>query len=109
MMIGEKYIYHLIPDLDYSLGISLELLSYYLAIPILFEFINSLYSLDINQNLRKIILVFSLVSSLCILFFPPAYFTKTLFAFHIYTILSILYVHYILISAIFKKREGQRF
>jgi hypothetical protein len=108
LLTGERYLHTFIPNLGYSLSLSLEYLTFCLGNLIFLEFLNSIYPQEINSIIQRILLVSSLIFSSIVLAFPPIYFTKTLTVVQLLVLFSILYAIYILINSIRKKREGAK-
>jgi signal transduction histidine kinase len=108
LLTGDRYLHSLIPNLGYSLSLSLEYLTFYLGIPVFLEFLNSIYPQEISSIFRRIVLVPSLFFSSFVITIPPFYFTETLPVVQLLALNSIIYTIYVLIKSVRNRREGAK-
>ena len=108
LLTGDRYLHSLIPNLGYSLSLSLEYLTFYLGIPVFIEFLNSIYPQEISSIFRRIVLVPSLFFSSFVITIPPFYFTETLPVVQLLALNSIIYTIYVLIKSVRNRREGAK-
>ena len=87
----------LVPDLDWSLLIKLEYLSFYLAVPAFGLFLRSLFP-RLNRWLLRAVLAIGLAFSAVVLVTPPAIFTHTLPYYEVFTVLLFVYAFGLLLS-----------
>jgi len=92
---------------DYSLIIRLEYITFYSTLALLFMFFRRLFPLDFPLLLTKVIAVISLMFNL-LLFFPPLFFSHTVFAFQIFIFFISLLIFWYIIKALYQKREGAK-
>ncbi len=101
-----EYVVDLIFDWDWYTKIACEYLSYYLAIACFVLFIDSLYPKEFNRKLRFFFLSCAAVFSAIVLIFPPKIYSHTVVFYEIITVIGGIYVIYVLILAISRKRQG---
>lgn len=102
---GERFIFYIFPDLPWWFTLRLEYLSLYLPIPLFLFFVSSLYPRESQQTINRIIIVLAVFFALSVLVLPSLYFSETIPYFFTYTVLGCLYIIYILIVAVIRKRE----
>jgi signal transduction histidine kinase len=105
---GESYTKKLFSDFSYSFLITAEFLSFYLAAPVFNKYINTLYPKETVPILRKFFNIITLFFSIITLVSPPLLFTKTLFYYQMILLTFILYIVYISIKTIIRKRESAK-
>jgi len=93
----ERHLLQFAPNIDWSLLIKLEYLSYYLAVPAFAFFLKSLFP-QLSRNLLRAILVIGFGFSAVVLFTPPAVFTYTLHAYDFFTLGLFVYTFRLLLS-----------
>jgi PAS domain S-box-containing protein len=96
----------IIPDISYESIVKLEFLSFYAAIPLSVMFIRSLFPEDMPVYFQRAAQAFGLLLSLIVIFFSPGIFTRTLQAYQTFTVLVSLYLIYVIVRAMIKKRPG---
>ena len=99
---GERYLVHLFPQIDWELMIKLEYLSFYLAIPVFAQFMQSLFPDFSKWVLNLVILVGSIVSAL-VIFAPARIFSHTLPLYEVMTVVVFIYGLYVLIVSMIRK------
>ncbi|NBU98890.1 MAG: hypothetical protein EBS19_11885 [Spirochaetia bacterium] len=108
LLTGERYLHDIMDDLSFSVSNKLEYLTIYFGIPIFFEFLSSLYTNEVNQLMKKIIIFISLFFSSLVILFPSYYFTKTLLTMQIVLLFAIINGIYYLKKAMSAKRKGAK-
>jgi signal transduction histidine kinase len=108
LLTGEGILYELMPNLDYILAIKMDYTTMPLGILIFIQFIISLYREESKSLFNKIFLIVSVFFILLILFSKPKIFTSFLKEIQILILFTILYIEYIVIQAIRKKKEYSR-
>ena len=86
-----------VPDLDWSLLIKLEYLSFYLAVPAFGLFLRSLFP-RLNRWLLRAVLAIGLAFSAMVIVTPPAIFTHTVPYYEVFTVLLFVYTFGLLLS-----------
>lgn len=106
LVIDEIILLDFFPTLNWNWLVRIE----YLTIPIgaltLNLFTSTFFPDEYNKAILKIIIILGSLLGGIILFTPPLFFTKYLFAIQIFIILACSYVIYIVIKALQNKRDG---
>ncbi len=105
ILTGQLFINLLFPSIPWSFTVRLEYLTFYLGVPLYLTFIRYLFPNDINWIIIRIIRVFSLLFSLIVVMTPVRLFTLTISYFQVVTIISGLYLVYIHVITIIRKRD----
>jgi PAS domain S-box-containing protein len=92
-----RFLVQLVPDLDWSLLIKLEYLSFYLAVPAFGLFLRSLFP-RLNRWLLRAVLAIGLAFSAVVIVTPPAIFTHTVPYYEVFTVLLFVYTFGLLLS-----------
>ncbi len=106
LFIGEVFINSLLPDINWELQLTIEFLTYYLIIPSGTLFYYSLYPEDMSRSVLRGILILGGLFVLLVLFIPTGIYSQSLYAYHLYFVLSCLYVIAVLIVASIRRRDG---
>lgn len=101
-----EYVVDLLFEFDWHVKIASEYLSFYLSIGCFMLFMGSIYPQEINSKIRFILVACSASFSLFVLIFPPKIYSHTTVTYEIITLLGGIYVIYLLIVAIKRKRQG---
>lgn len=104
--VGERYLIHIFPNMDWNLLVRFEYLTYYLAVPFFALFIRSLFPKEFSLKVLRIIVIIGVLFSVTLIISPPRGFTHTLLLYHASTVLSFLYGIFTLILAASRKRRG---
>ncbi|MGK5093618.1 7TM diverse intracellular signaling domain-containing protein [Deltaproteobacteria bacterium TL4] len=94
------------PDLGYSLFTRTEYLTFYLGLPVFVLFIKALFTAECSFKFTRLSLGLGILYSLIVVLTPPDVYTHTLSSYQIISILSCIYLIYVLILARIRKREG---
>ncbi len=106
----EIFILSFIPGLTWDLIYIIQYLGFYLAIPVLLQFIKILYPREMPQRLVSAGWTIGLFSSLTVILTPPKIYTWFALPYEIYSIAALLFViTVVLIRTLLKKREGAVF
>jgi hypothetical protein len=108
LITGESYLSNLFPSISYVLGNKLEYLTLYLGLLVFLEFISSLYPLEINLNLHKILHWICMLLSIFVVISSTLSLSKTLPFFQFLLLISIIYALIILVRAIRNHRSGAK-
>ncbi|MBW1771027.1 MAG: PAS domain S-box protein, partial [Deltaproteobacteria bacterium] len=103
---GERYIVYFFPNIPWEIVIKTEYLSFYLSVPFLVLFAQSLFPQEISKRILNLIVPIGITFSCSVIFTPARIFSYTLQVFQIITILIIMYGLYVLIVASIRKRTG---
>jgi PAS domain S-box-containing protein len=103
---GERYIVYFFPNIPWEIVIKTEYLSFYLSVPFLVLFAQSLFPQEISKRILNLIVPIGIAFSCSVIFTPARIFSYTLQPFQIITILTIMYGFYVLIVASIRKRTG---
>ncbi|MCB1178395.1 MAG: GAF domain-containing protein, partial [Leptospiraceae bacterium] len=105
LLTGEKYLYFM---LNWHLAMKVEYLTITIGVPFFILFIHSIFPKEVPGWAKNFIVGSSGIFSLCILFLPSYYYTKTILAIEIIIIFNLLLVTYAIILAIIRKRIGAK-
>lgn len=106
IMVGDRFIAHLLPDISFAWYVRIEYIGWYLAVPAFVGFLNSLFPKEVHRYaLWGSAGVFGL-GSLVTLLSSPALFTEIVPAFQIITVAALVYGSYALVRAVMRKRDG---
>ena len=102
----ERALLRFFPEMSWELLVKIEYLSFYPAVAVFALFIYRLFSQDFHKLALRIMLVLSISAALIVVLTPARIFTQTLFAFHIFTILALIYGLGLLVVCARRQREG---
>jgi len=105
---GERYIIHLIPNLEWHTLLRIEIFSYFLAVPFFILFAASLFPDESPVKLRKLCQNLGFGISLIALLTPFTIYSKFIYPYQLFTVGVSLLALYIVIRATLEKREGAR-
>lgn len=103
---GEIFFLSLFPYFHWEMAHKVYTLAYYLAVPLFFSLLNSLFPNDTSQKINRFIYIFSLSFALLVVLTPTTIFTYVNPAYQLFTLAVFPYILYILYCACDKKREG---
>lgn len=106
MVTGESFLTTIFPDLPYEVVYKM-VLSHYLAAPVFYMYMNSLYKNDFSIIVVRITQIFGLMFYIFALFAPSKFSSHTL-PYEIIILFSILYCFYVLILACKKREVGAK-
>ncbi len=106
LVTDDYYLTDLFPQAPFELGNKLSYLTFYLAVPLLAVFINTLYPQDFSKWVRKICVVIGGIFSLSVLLTKGFFYSQFLIYFQVTTLLAIAYAIYFVIRILLKDREG---
>jgi class 3 adenylate cyclase len=105
---GERLLVETFPEIPFSILLRMEYIGFYGLVPPFGLFLFNLFPEEFRKSILKLIVVYPLLNIAIVLLFPIKYFTITLPFFHIATILVMIYITYILIIAVRRKKEGAK-
>jgi PAS domain S-box-containing protein len=100
---GERFLIHLFPTISWEFMLKLEYLSFYLAVPAFALFMQSLFP-KFSTLFLRILGVLGVVFSCIVLFTPGRFFSYTVNAYEIITILTFIYGIYVIFISFSEKR-----
>ncbi|MBF0396310.1 MAG: HAMP domain-containing protein [Desulfobacterales bacterium] len=103
---GERYIYQLFPEISWEIVHKLEYLSYYLGLPVFFQFISLIFSKEISKSFLKIFNIGALFLSIIVILLPATIYSYTLELIQLMTLIGCSYLIYVLFLALNHKQEG---
>jgi len=106
LLVSERYLHILFPGIDWETLQKLEYLAFYLAVPIFAMFIHSLFPEDFHQKILRGIQGVSSLFVLLVLFSRAHYFTTSVNAYQVFTVISGIYIIYVLVKAYLNRRQG---
>ncbi len=106
LLLGERYIDHLLPFVDWETIHKLEYLSFYLAVPVFAFFVNSLFPHEFLKLIHRITTVVGLSFSLLVLTTPAIIYTYSVQIYQLFSAAFGLYTIFVLVLAIKRKRNG---
>ncbi len=106
LLVSERYLHVIFPDLSWELLQKLEYLSFYLAVPVFGMFIDSIFSDEFKTRFLRVIQGIAGLFTLVVLVTPARLFTTTVNAYQVFTLLCGFYIFYVLFRAYKNKREG---
>jgi Signal transduction histidine kinase len=106
ILVGERLIYNIFPNMNYILDLKLLLWTFFLYIPMLVLFIDSFYPKLLNKVIVKGSSIIGIVYFFVILILPTIYYNDLILPFEIISNFLLLYILYKLIHRYFT--EGQK-
>jgi signal transduction histidine kinase len=106
ILTGERYLIYIASWLSWETAVKVEILTFYLAVPIFSMFIRDLFPRSFSLPVLRLIQLVSLTASLVLLFAPIQIGIESLVPFQIATLLIILYLMAIMILSIRQKQDG---
>jgi len=103
---GERYLVYFFPNIPWEIVIKIEYLSFYLSVPLLVLFAQSLFPREIPKRIPNLIVPIGIAFSCSVIFTPARIFSYTLQGYQIITIITIMYGLYVLVVASIRKRTG---
>lgn len=103
---GELIGSQLFPDLSWQWHEKIEFLSFYLSVPVFFVFLSSLFQKEFPMKIVYLTFIVSLIFSIDVFLHPLKNYASNLKYFQIYTLIIILYITAMMITAMVRKKEG---
>ncbi|OHD76812.1 MAG: hypothetical protein A3J97_09195 [Spirochaetes bacterium RIFOXYC1_FULL_54_7] len=103
---GSAYIYELFPGISWQLVNRLEYISFYLALPVFCMYLGTIFPREFRLWILRIIQVAGGIFPLFVLLVPAIIYTHSVQPFQAFTVLAGLYISFVLVTGIFKKRNG---
>ena len=102
----EKYIIHILPNMEWEIMLRLEYFTIYLSVPMFILFMYSLFPQEFSPRPLKIVILIFLILSAIALALSPKTITQTLPVFYLIVLMTCFYMLYVTVLAIYRKREG---
>ena len=106
LMTGETFFLEYYPEMGFELMVRLIHLAFYVAVPVFFLFVYSLFPEEFHRKLLAVFLGLALIVSLIVVFTPAAVHSNLMKPYQVVTLIVFLYSIAIVIVAIKRKREG---
>lgn len=106
VLTGERFLYHILPEMSWNLGVTLEYSTFYIGSPMILLFLSRLFPEEFNYYILRFIIIFYGFFSFIVVFFSPAIFSQTLIPVMVSTLFFCFYLIYCTILAVLKKRES---
>ncbi len=104
---GENFLVSFLPGLSWDFIYATQYLGFYLAIPVLVQFIRILYPREITRGPVVFAWVIGVLFSLTVVAAPAKVYSRFILSYEIYTIAILLYIAFAVLGrALFRKREG---
>ena len=106
LLSGERFFAHIFPSSSWFLRVRLTNLTSFVSVPLFLLFLHSLFP---GEFKKKPLLAFMTVFSVlpCIVLLTPSdFYTRFIPIYHVTTLLGGIYSLYVLVAAVYKKREG---
>jgi signal transduction histidine kinase/CheY-like chemotaxis protein len=98
-----------LPEINYNLSRRLEYGSFYLVIPLFAIFLRLAFPKEVKRFLFHVILTVGFICAAMVAVTPTLFFSSTLDFYQSFTVLTILYGFFIIVSAVVHKRNGANF
>ena len=109
LLSGERYFTQVFPGADWELRIRLTNLTSFLSVPTFLLFIHSLFPGECKRPVLNALSIPLLLLSFTVLLTPARVYSHLIPVYHLLTLIAALYTLYILILALYRKREGPSF
>jgi PAS domain S-box-containing protein len=103
---SEHVFYFLFPGFNWLISYKFVYISFYLAVSFAVLFINNLYPDEALAKTSKISAGIAIIFSLIVVFTQPQLFSHTVKAYQIITIISLLYMAYVIFRAVLNNQSG---
>src|SRR5690554_1371293 len=107
LLYGERFAFELFPGLPWEVFNRLDHLTFYFGVPVFSAYIMLLFNKDVVRLPFYIYQGLGILFSF-FLFFPPAVFNTTVVWYELITAGYVVYILFIIIKALIKKREGAK-
>jgi len=106
LLTGERYITHLIPNVDWEVHTKIAYLTFYLGVAAFASYFKSLFPKECSKPIIYVIIVVGLLFSAIVLVTPAKFYSHTTPLFQMFTIPAAGYGFYVLLLALKHKRQG---
>lgn len=109
LFLGEVFINHRFPDLNFEVYKKIEYLGQYIGPALFILYVQSLFPKEIHKRVVQFSTVFYLIVGAVVLLTPSSIFTYTLLATHVVLLVLAPYIVYVFVIAAVRRREGALF
>ncbi len=109
LLTSERILHNDITVFSWDFLFSVEYLTYYVSVPLFSGFIYSLYKEEFSLRMTQIIFGVSAVFTLIVIFTKVKFFTEINVIYQVFTLLTVAYMFFALLKALFRKREDIAF
>ncbi len=106
IMVGDRFMAQLAPNLPFSWYICIEYMGWYLAVSTFVEFLRTLFPKELHRLVVRIIHGIFLLGAAVTLLTPPALFTQLVPVYQLLTVAALIYGAATLTKATLRGREG---
>ena len=106
LVTGEHSLYFLFPGLNWLIAYKFVYLSFFLGTTLAVLFINNIYPDESLPGTSKISATLAIIFSLIVCFTQPQIFSHTMKTYQVITVISMLYMTYVMFKAVLNKKEG---
>ncbi len=106
LLSGERYFAHFFPGADWELRIRLTNLTSFLSAPVFLLFIQTLFPGEFKKPVLNTLGIPLILLSFVVLVTPARVYTHLIPVYHFVTLIAALYTLYVLVLAVYRKREG---
>jgi len=107
---GERSLISLYPSFNYwEIGLKLEFLTFYLGLPMFAMFIYTLFPQEFHKIILRVFQSLGILFGLTVVLTPAVIYSHTLTTYELITIIAGIYLVYVVLSAVVRKREGSLF
>jgi class 3 adenylate cyclase len=103
--LGETMIIRAIPNFNFEIYIKTVFLPFFFGIPIFTKYVGSIFPQESKRKIENTFLILGAIFSVS-LFFPARFSADIVLPFEGLCIFMLIYIFYVLIKAMFKRREG---
>ncbi|HNZ26474.1 MAG TPA: sensor histidine kinase [Spirochaetota bacterium] len=109
VLTGEKLFHNFFPGLDWEIGLKLEYLTFYIGSPIFCIFAYISFKDEINFIIIKLIVYFSAIHSLIVIFTNSNFYSRLIITYDIVATFGSIYLLICIIKSVARKRNGALF
>ena len=106
LAIGEIHLLRLIPGISWQWLVRFDYLGFYAAVPAFAMFLHALYREDFSKRFLTLIQIVGAGFCAIVLLSPVKFFSRTIPAYQVFTLLCCVYAAYLFVVCSLRKREG---
>ena len=106
LLSGERYFAQFFPGADWELRIRLTNLTSFLSVPVFLLFIHTLFPGEFKKPVLNVLSIPLILLSFVVLLTPARVYSQLIPVYHFVTLIAALYTLYVLVLAVYRKREG---
>jgi adenylate cyclase len=103
---GERFLIGLLPELGWEIYHTVEYLTFYLALPLFVMFIRSIFPTETPKIFLRLVQAAGLIFSVVVIVTPARVYSIMLQGYQLITLVTGLFIIFILVRAALKKRDG---